>query len=57
MEKLYSPKDLTQILKLGQRAIYRMIKNKEIPAIHLNARAIRIRESAVEGYLNSKEKE
>jgi molybdopterin-binding protein len=49
-EKLYTPEEIAERLKLSKYTIYEMIKREELPAYHIG-RSIRVSESQVQAFI------
>lgn len=55
MEKLLNIAEVADVLKITSDTLRRKIREGEIACIRFNSRSIRIRKSALDAYLRSKE--
>lgn len=53
-EKIYTPEEIAKWLKISTDAVYKAVKDRKLDAIRPgNGRSIRIRQSALESWINA----
>lgn len=53
MQKIYTPKEVAEILKVDYRYVLQLIKENKIKAINLGKKNFRITEKSLEEFINN----